>query len=94
MMMFQLIKMSVSLSLQIQAYLDNVFDVAALLEDVEQKNFALEAKAEAQEQLSVEKVWKSLPWLIAFLDASSQICKRVCKSVRQQRLYRTTLVMY
>merc|ERR1719187_43620 len=29
------------LLVQIQAYLDNVFDVASLLEDVEQKNFAL-----------------------------------------------------
>ena len=41
---------------QIQAYLDNVFDVAALLEDVEQKNLAFEARAEAEERLSVEKV--------------------------------------
>ena len=71
---------------QIQAYLDNVFDVAALLEDVEQKNFALEAKAEAQEQLSVEKVWKSVLWFIAYFDASLHLCKRVCTSVRQQRL--------
>ena len=33
-----------------------MFDVASLLEDVEQKNFALEARAEAEERLSVEKV--------------------------------------
>ena len=32
-----------------------MFDVAALLEDVEQKNFAIEARNDAEERLSAEK---------------------------------------
>lgn len=37
------------LLVQIQAYLDNVFDVGALLEDVETKNTLLEHLEELQE---------------------------------------------
>uniref|UniRef100_A0A8C9RD75 Formin-like 3 n=1 Tax=Scleropages formosus TaxID=113540 RepID=A0A8C9RD75_SCLFO len=40
------------LSVQIQAYLDNVFDVGGLLEDAETKNVALEKVEELEEQLS------------------------------------------
>lgn len=38
--------------MQIQAYLDNVFDVGALLEDAETKNAALERVEELEENLS------------------------------------------
>jgi hypothetical protein len=37
---------------QIQAYLDNVFDVGALLEDAETKNAALERVEELEENMS------------------------------------------
>ena len=40
------------LSVQIQAYLDNVFDVGGLLEDAETKNAALEKVDELEEHLS------------------------------------------
>uniref|UniRef100_A0AAZ3PJS8 Formin-like 2a n=1 Tax=Oncorhynchus tshawytscha TaxID=74940 RepID=A0AAZ3PJS8_ONCTS len=40
------------LSVQIQAYLDNVFDVGALLEDAETKNAALERVEELEENMS------------------------------------------
>ncbi|XDV46028.1 hypothetical protein PO909_014006 [Leuciscus waleckii] len=40
------------LSVQIQAYLDNVFDVGGLLEDAETKNVALEKVDELEEHLS------------------------------------------
>uniref|UniRef100_A0A8C7MW60 Formin-like 3 n=1 Tax=Oncorhynchus kisutch TaxID=8019 RepID=A0A8C7MW60_ONCKI len=42
------------LSVQIQAYLDNVFDVGGLLEDAETKNVALEKVEELEEHLSHE----------------------------------------
>lgn len=38
--------------MQIQAYLDNVFDVGGLLEDAETKNVALEKVEELEDQLS------------------------------------------
>lgn len=38
--------------MQIQAYLDNVFDVGGLLEDAETKNVALEKVEELEEHLS------------------------------------------
>jgi hypothetical protein len=38
---------------QIQAYLDNVFDVGALLEDTETKNALLEHMEELQEQVAL-----------------------------------------
>lgn len=38
--------------MQIQAYLDNVFDVGGLLEDAETKNAALEKVEELEEHLS------------------------------------------
>lgn len=40
------------LSVQIQAYLDNVFDVGGLLEDAETKNAALEKVEELEDHLS------------------------------------------
>lgn len=40
------------LQVQIQAYLDNVFDVGALLEDAETKNAALERVEELEENMS------------------------------------------
>lgn len=40
------------LQVQIQAYLDNVFDVGALLEDTETKNAVLEHMEELQEQVA------------------------------------------
>lgn len=60
------------LQVQIQAYLDNVFDVGALLEDAETKNAALERVEELEENLSHVSVsasdWKnSLNSLISSL---------------------------
>lgn len=43
---------SEKLQVQIQAYLDNVFDVGGLLEDAETKNVALEKVEELEEHLS------------------------------------------
>lgn len=40
-----------SLQVQISAYLDNVFDVAALMEDSETKTAALEKVAELEDEL-------------------------------------------
>lgn len=40
------------LKVQIQAYLDNLFDVGTLLEDAETKNAALERVEELEESLS------------------------------------------
>lgn len=40
------------LQIQISAYLDNVFDVAALMEDSETKTAALERVAELEDELS------------------------------------------
>lgn len=40
------------LKVQIQAYLDNLFDVGTLLEDAETKNAALERVEELEENLS------------------------------------------
>lgn len=40
------------MQVQIQAYLDNVFDVVALLEDAETKNAALERVEELEENIS------------------------------------------
>lgn len=42
--------------MQIQAYLDNVFDVGALLEDTETKNAVLEHMEELQEQVALVRV--------------------------------------
>lgn len=41
------------LQVQIQAYLDNIFDVGALLEDTETKNAVLEHMEELQEQVAL-----------------------------------------
>lgn len=53
-MFFQKLKHTESdkLQVQIQAYLDNVFDVGALLEDAETKNAALERVEELEENMS------------------------------------------
>lgn len=40
------------MQVQIQAYLDNVFDVGTLLEDAETKNAALERVEELEENLA------------------------------------------
>lgn len=54
---------SEDLQVQIQAYLDNVFDVGALMEDAEQKNAALEHAQQLVQQLShaheVEHDWEN-----------------------------------
>lgn len=48
---------SEKLQVQIQAYLDNVFDVGGLLEDAETKTVALEKVEELEEQLSHVSAW-------------------------------------
>lgn len=53
--------------MQIQAYLDNMFDVGALLEDAEAKNALLEHLEELQEhntQVSVQTQTQSSPVII------------------------------
>uniref|UniRef100_A0A673KU10 Formin-like protein 3 n=1 Tax=Sinocyclocheilus rhinocerous TaxID=307959 RepID=A0A673KU10_9TELE len=55
------------LSVQIQAYLDNVFDVGGLLEDAETKNVALEKVEELEEHLShVRTIIYSLSLLLCY----------------------------
>lgn len=44
------------LQVQIQAYIDNIFDVGALLEDTETKNAVLEHVEDLQEE--VVQVWR------------------------------------
>lgn len=46
------------LKVQIQAYLDNLFDVGTLLEDAETKNAALERVEELEESLSHVRMCK------------------------------------
>ena len=54
---------SEDLQVQIQAYLDNVFDVAALMEDAEHKNSAIEQAQHLAQQLShsheIEREWET-----------------------------------
>lgn len=45
--------------MQIQAYLENVFDVGGLLEDAETKNVALEKVEELEEHVSHVGGWSS-----------------------------------
>uniref|UniRef100_A0A8C1T1I5 Formin-like 3 n=1 Tax=Cyprinus carpio TaxID=7962 RepID=A0A8C1T1I5_CYPCA len=55
------------LSVQIQAYLDNVFDVGGLLEDAETKNVALEKVEELEEHLShVRTIIYSLSLMLCY----------------------------
>lgn len=50
--------------MQIQAYLDNVFDVGGLLEDAETKNVALEKVEELEEHVSHVSVFLPGPlWM-------------------------------
>lgn len=46
--------------MQIQAYLDNVFDVGSLLEDTETKNAVLEHMEELQEQVTLVRAGPNL----------------------------------
>lgn len=46
--------------MQIQAYLDNVFDVGTLLEDTETKNAVLEHMEELQEQVATVRAAPNL----------------------------------
>ena len=48
---FWKIEINVCFQVQISAYLDNVFDVAALMEDSETKTAALEKVAELEDEL-------------------------------------------
>jgi len=54
---------SEDLQVQIQAYLDNVFDVGVLMEDAEQKNTALDYAQQLAQKLShaheIEKEWET-----------------------------------
>ena len=54
--------------MQISAYLDNVFDVAALMEDSETKTAALEKVAELEDELGhVSYVWHSSDKLLLLI---------------------------
>lgn len=53
--------------MQIQAYLDNVFDVGALLEDTETKNAVLEHMEELQEQVALVRAGPNLVYCIVGL---------------------------
>lgn len=70
------------LSVQIQAYLDNVFDVGGLLEDAETKNVALEKVEELEDHLS--HVRTALPI----------ITQHELKSQTQSQLYCQFFYMY
>lgn len=48
------------LQIQISAYLDNVFDVAALMEDSETKTAALERVAELEDELALVSFHSSM----------------------------------
>lgn len=72
-----------SLQVQISAYLDNVFDVAALMEDSETKTAALEKVAELEDELGHVSDILHLPaWLFS--------CYRV-RSARSKSRPRSTL---
>lgn len=51
---------SEELQVQISAYLDNVFDVAALMEDSETKTAALEKVAELEDELGQVVIYASI----------------------------------
>lgn len=69
------------MSVQIQAYLDNVFDVGGLLEDAETKNVALEKVEELEEHLShvrtIRYSFLSLLLLLLYLIHSAYISYNV-----------------
>ncbi|PWA28708.1 hypothetical protein CCH79_00014874 [Gambusia affinis] len=68
------------LSVQIQAYLDNVFDVGGLLEDAETKNAALEKVEELEEHLShkgAEPGKKPSHHLVILAVSSSQVTEKL-----------------
>lgn len=56
------------LQVQIQAYLDNVFDVGTLLEDAETKTAALERVEELEENLSTVRQTAVLTCLVLLSD--------------------------
>ncbi len=57
------------LKVQIQAYLDNLFDVGTLLEDAETKNAALERVEELEENLShVNEYTDTTVFFLSFLE--------------------------
>lgn len=58
------------LQVQIQAYLDNVFDVGTLLEDAETKTAALERVEELEENLSTVSQTAVLTCLVLLSDHS------------------------
>lgn len=73
------------MSVQIQAYLDNVFDVGGLLEDAETKNVALEKVEELEDHLShVRTIIYSLSLLLCYYYTSytqytsAKMCKPHC----------------
>lgn len=75
------------LQVQIQAYLDNVFDVGALLEDAETKNAALERVEELEENMSHVSVLfgsKCPPGVISLLSLHISV-QRVVIRVSSQR---------
>uniref|UniRef100_A0A4W5QH84 Formin like 2 n=1 Tax=Hucho hucho TaxID=62062 RepID=A0A4W5QH84_9TELE len=89
------------LQVQIQAYLDNVFDVGALLEDAETKNAALERVEELEENMShmterlqdteneamskIVELEKQLMTRNKELDAAREVCKDTNSQVHTLR---------
>lgn len=68
---------SEELQVQISAYLDNVFDVAALMEDSETKTAALEKVAELEDELG-QVVISALLYIFLFLNV-------ICKSYETEK---------
>lgn len=55
-----------NLQVQISAYFDNIFDVAALMEDSETKTAALEKVAELEDELGHVRETNVFPFLFFF----------------------------
>ena len=71
------------LQVQIQAYLDNVFDVGTLLEDAETKTAALERVEELEENLSTVRQTAVLTCLTLLSDHSHHNDVPVCLSAHR-----------
>lgn len=73
--------------MQIQAYLDNVFDVGGLLEDAETKNVALEKVEELEDQLShVRTVYKYVYIALVLRDYCSSASTGATNATKRFRL--------
>ena len=85
---------SEELQVQISAYLDNVFDVGALMEDSEVKTQAVEKMVELQEELahSLERLRESeASWLAKSVELETQI--EELRKANHELMHQNTQVM-